>query len=708
MKNETLKKHHFWILLGFVPLFVLIAVLVISSSVGGAIAEKDAAIDKAAKEIATKTNPKPAPLIKKLGETNEFIASKKGDLWKVNWERQKDLFTWPNSNRLKAIEKMGLKFGQKIPNNDAQYNEFTREEIYLAEYSTARPGFPGTGMADKVAPTQFNGGWQRVLRHVNKRSEIQLTSDQIWLMLEDIWVQRSLLDAIRSVNEQMAEFKRVKFEKNGQVIDDPANPSTQDPLRRKFRSPTWELELEVVDRDNKKVMIGRLTNITDRLQLMGVGNVMRLNVWLQPGTDGKGKGVEPFEFRIGGESLKGVGALRDDGKTPANFIDIAPLPDQPLKDYPNVIPVGKEVVELVRVEQVFDTRTVPVRRIETIVLGYRDSRTAATTLLPPKFMEPKDGATTTTTTTTAPPGGGAGSSAGFPDGDRPGDSNPNSGATASSTLTGGGTVASVIDANKNRYLVVNDQVRRMPVAIVLVVDQAHIQDVLMAFVNSPLRFQITQVTWKRFRDNLDTGGAGGGSASPEGYVPSGPGQFGEGLDAGGDPDERRGGGSALGPPGGIGGPPPGMGPGVPPKGGSGSGSGLIGLAPGGPLSTGGSPAPGGGGIPSAPYSPYSQGGGSLTTFSESQLTSGLVELSIYGVVSLYEKYTPPADSADAAAKDKDKDQEKGKDPTGMGGEPTETKDKDNKDKDDPKDKDSKEPMTTPSTTPKMRVRRRVR
>jgi hypothetical protein len=27
--------------------------------------------------------------------------------------------------------------------------------------------------------------------------------------------------------------------------------------------------------------------------------------------------------------------------------------------------------------------------------------------------------------------------------------------------------------------------------------------------------------------------------------------------------------------------------------------------------------------------------------SESQLTSGLIEVSIYGIVSLYEKYTPP-------------------------------------------------------------------
>jgi hypothetical protein len=37
----------------------------------------------------------------------------------------------------------------------------------------------------------------------------------------------------------------------------------------------------------------------------------------------------------------------------------------------------------------------------------------------------------------------------------------------------------------------------------------------------------------------------------------------------------------------------------------------------------------------------------MTSISESQLTAGLVELTIYGIVSLYEKYQAPA--ADPAA-----------------------------------------------------------
>ena len=701
MKNsDALKKHHFWILLGFVPLFVLIAILVVSSSVGGAIAERDKKITDATKEISSKTNPKPVALINKLEETNTRVAAKKGDLWKENWERQagidpqtgkqdpaKNLFTWPNSTKLKAIERMGLKFGDKIPNDDGQYNEFRRDEVYLAEYSNARPGFPGTGMADMVAPTQFRGGWERVLRHVNARSDVQLTSDQIWLMLEDIWVQRSLLSAIKSVNDEIAEFKRIRFEKNGQVIDDPANKATQDPLRRKFRSPIWELELEVERRDNQPILVGRLTNITNRLQMMGLNNMMVIKVWLEPGSDGKGKGVEPFEFRIGGESLKGVGAVNRDG-SPANTIVIAPLPDQQIKDYINLIPPGKNIVEIVRVQQQFDTRTVPVRRIESLVLGYPDSRTASVPLVAHKTMQPKEGSEPTTGGTT---GGGFntgsgsfGSAGGPPPGMTSGI--PRDGATGSGTQTavraGGGTIAAVIDANKKRYLVANDQVRRMPVGLVVVVDQANIQDVLLALANSPLRFQITQVDWVRFRGNLGGAGGGGSSTSGDFIVTSGPG---DSSIRGSDEDADRPGGGFGG------GPPRGMGP---PGGYGGSLGGPV--QPG--TSGGGGPPGGGGNVfgTTLPYNPPGGGGyfpgssGGLTTVSESQLTSGLVELSIYGIVSLYEKYTPPADATAAEVKDKDTEP---KDKT------TEPMEPDPKQPPEPKD-----PMTTSPPNPKMRRR----
>src|SRR5205823_11958628 len=69
-----------------------------------------------------------------------------------------------------------------------------------------------------------------------------------------------------------------------------------------------------------------------------------------------------------------------------------------------VIPATMPVVEIFDVEQVFDARTVPVRRIDRLVLGYPDARNAAATPMLPEFIKEE------TVDQTAPggPGGPAG------------------------------------------------------------------------------------------------------------------------------------------------------------------------------------------------------------------------------------------------------------------------------------------------------------
>src|SRR5207248_1101913 len=79
---------------------------------------------------------------------------------------------------------------------------------------------------------------------------------------------------------------------------------------------------------------------------------------------------------------------------------------------------------------------------------------------------------------------------------------------------------------RNRYIAVTEQVRHMPVALSLVVEQGHMQDVLTAVTNSRLRIQITQVQWKRAEGIKSTlagsgntaggGNTGGGSERPSG------------------------------------------------------------------------------------------------------------------------------------------------------------------------------------------------
>jgi hypothetical protein len=88
---------------------------------------------------------------------------------------------------------------------------------------------------------------------------------------------------------------------------------------------------------------------------------------------------------------------------------------------------------------------------------------------------------------------------------------------------------------RNRYIDVTGQVRRVSVAMVLIIDQAHIQDVLTSFANSrdplltvtnppdvKLRTQTTQFHWQRMPDTFKLVDQSENRPEP-GTVPSGPG-----------------------------------------------------------------------------------------------------------------------------------------------------------------------------------------
>jgi hypothetical protein len=643
MKNENaLKKHHFWILLGIVPLFTLIAVLTVSSNVGGKIEERAKAIKEATSAIDGKKNPKPVSLINEALVSLKKVEKRQGGLHKENWDAQRYLFTWPgNSKLLQRFDQMDLKFGAPLPTDQGEFDEFRKPEVYLREFSSLLRKDavgPGTGMADKVAPTQFNNGdWRSVLRHVNDWGQSQITKDEVWLVMEDIWVQRSLLDAVRSVNAEMATFRRAKRDADGNVVVDPSfneagskldadgkPTATPDPekLKALFRSRTWGVELKVVKEGTAYKLVGTLSNLTERLQLLGNNNTLALNVWFA-------KAPQPLLFQIGGEYLAGKGAkklVKLDGKEveeAADAIAAVPLPSHTLA-------AGVEPTEIVRVEQVFDTRTVPVKQINALVLGKLDSRYAGQQLVAPKFFPPDPDAAGAADAKGpgGPPGGPPGSTGG-PPGVPMGATGPPAGPPTGPGAGfggglpagpqavpgkpfGGGSILEIADGNKKRYLAATGEVRRMPVGLVLVVDQSFLQDVLLAFANSPLRFQITQVTWKRFSGTLVGATSSGTSAGPGGDIAFGSGS--SNVRGSGDPD------AVMSPSMGVSKVRPTM-----------PGSG----APGGPgpVRTG----PGGAG-PGSVGPASSAGGPNGSSVSEAQITAGLIELSVYGVISLYEKF----------------------------------------------------------------------
>jgi hypothetical protein len=603
-KNDSLKKHHFWILAGLAPLLALLAMVFLMTGPGEA-KEKAAGEIEAKKKEATSTQPKGKGVLENdFPRQKEKLLERREILWKANYEAQKGIFDWPQDPRLADLEKRYTKFGAKMDTTqNFAFEAIKDRNIYETAYDQ---------VAEEIKPTVFPGGnWRRVLRYVSNWTEKYPTSDQVWLALEDLWVQRGLLLPVKEVNAAAARFELVKEDgPDGKKVEPP-------PLKRKFENRIWELELEVPTSGPhaNKAILATLTNKTNRIQLLGTNNAMRLNIWLSEGAPGPMRYVIQKDFAKAKEKIK---------------IE-TPLPTL------HMIPGDTEVQAITRVEQVLDERTVPVRQVLNIELGYKDARHHQATLVKPDWWKEPE--------VVAPADGMSGEPGGMPGGMLPGGEAGGmpggmpgglGGGRFGAMMPGGGGVqaakagppTAVLDYNRNRYVIVTDQVRRMPVAVVLLVDQMFVQDALVAYANSPLRFQITQYHWKRFRGSLSSatgGGMMGGMGFPFGGDLGGGDEFGspDGGDPGAGSPDGGGSGYILPGRGGM----PGMMPG-----------GMPGMMPGGEGGYGGY---GGFGMP---------GGGTTGSISEGQITSGLVELTLYGIVTLYNKYeTQPADGTTPGA-----------------------------------------------------------
>ena len=547
MNAAALKKQHFWILAGLAPFLALLAVLMYMMDVG-------AAVEAAAGLIKTKTDEvkgakAPGKLVlEKLDKQKSQLFDKRKDLWLDNWNRQLTeykLFEWPATNdaQLRAIAAQYPKFGTPMPGNNDAFEVFKRTDVYEAAYNR---------IADSVKPTIFpNRNWRGALRYVDNWGPRTPRWEQIWLALEDFWAQRALLLPVADVNKHAATFKLVR----------PADGSEPPAKKRTFRSPVWEFELEVLDPDpvsGKRVLKSKMTNLTDRIQFYGVRNRMVLRVWFsdRPNT--------PWaDYRVEGE-----------------FVKARETKDIPVVPQLHTIPPEVEIDKIARVEQLLDEISVPVRQVTSIELGYKDSRVNATELKAPEWWKDDP--------TALPPvdpnlAGGEGGERGPP----AGFGGP--GGAPGAAMGKVGPPNAVLDAHSKRYIDISPQVRRMPVAVVVLVDQLFLQDVLTAYTNSPLRMLISQFHWNRFRGVLPP------PMDQEGYGGTPP----VGSGVGGYPGV-----------GGFSAPPPG----VPTFGGRGFGG-------------------EGGEFGSPSFAP--------TTVAEGQYTSGLIEVTLYGTISLYEKYEEP-------------------------------------------------------------------
>ncbi|HEV8059366.1 MAG TPA: hypothetical protein VGP68_05815 [Gemmataceae bacterium] len=642
--KEFLLKHRFWILTGVFVILALVPLFLLTTSVSDEVAKKRDEYDKAKKAVEGITSPMNDSWVTAYNVKDKFVSDKRDEVHGQAWRSQENMMTYPES--LKPIMKDKY-FGDTLVFTDL--DKFARD--YQSQLGSAvvevQPLLPLEGYEKGVV--QFPGGSiDGVLRLSVQFTSLPPSKEDFWLAQEDLWVKRELLRIIRDANDSVARFHAADEEQP--VVEkkqpEPANPAKPaadasvagnkpaadasaaenkpadgatppapkpaakpivkksiDLNHRVFRNQHWELDLTLKQglNDQKKPVYkvsGTIKNIGKRQRPLGI------------------------DFKV----------LLQDGPDPAGII--LPVDREPLAVGETwTIPPTREFSAdqiafdgLHGVEEVLTWRTAPVKRIDVIELGYSSSRMANRTLKPPRWYVPPVAAETT-----AGPEGAGGPPTGM---------GGKMGMMGMGGATGGAVTTTKNGMVLNRYIDTNEQVRHMPVGMVVIADDEHLAELLSAFTNSRLRIQVTQSHWQVCRDKLapqsEEPSTGPGAPAKGGNIGVGPGRGGK---RGGDEIGSRGGannGAYRNPS-------------------RGGGKGFPGASMPGNLSGSGMQMPSGpGGFRSGPGGmpggmPGRNSFGSSEGDDEENLN--LLEVAIYGVASLYERFPPKPPAPEGAAAD---------------------------------------------------------
>jgi hypothetical protein len=426
--KEFLLKHHFWILAGLVLPLELFAFIWLSTSVAGDNDKDRDTIEKAKKDLAAQNDIKNDNFLKALQKKDKVLATQKGVVWKKAWDKQYTIFNWPPLDGHEgALDKAS--FGDPIDNVTCSIFERTYSDYVAKVYDNL------------IAPTEYvgaDGSWRGLLRYVPEWKDRPVDSEDLWLSMEDIWVQRELLNVIVETNKVAATFASVEPPKKD--ADVPAGAKS-------FQSPYWRIDLWLVEGK----LHGKITNVSTRRQALDADFDVKVHETGRPT-----RIHVNFKPRAVNESFKFERDLR--ASNPAGVYDIV---------------------------QVLDLRTVPVKRVTALKMGREgnsDRKSHYGMKARPQNAPAPAAGSDTVATPPAPPG----------------------------PLSKNGL-------ERDRYIDVTPQVRRTPVAMVVIIDQNFMQDLLRAFANSKLRIQTTLMHWQHIQERQQAGAGflGGGSVAPQ-------------------------------------------------------------------------------------------------------------------------------------------------------------------------------------------------
>jgi hypothetical protein len=529
--KDDLKKNRFWIGLGGFVLLWFICFVTLRVSASSARNAEKTKFDTASKAVGEyfTAGPDKKPNVKafnpaKRPKNDSFLPpwekygekfrDQKDEAWKQAWEVQKDLLVfgtdglndrWKKSNSfeewLAGFENPSRELSSELnlyrgAPRSLYLKQFADLEprllrdgapqddglLFPAEYRGARAGYelimaPATaGSGEQTGNEGRSSAGQPGYGGHSQRSIIgfwrngQPTAEELFLAQEDFSVKVELLRCLRKALDGAARMEEGPsgFWHETLAL---AEPPAKDNARRVFHNANWELTLLFETEGNKTFIAAdsviRNVNVSRRTLLVS-----------NPTT----KGALEFVLRQGGNEkklqLKGERlAWGKEAKFGDRFTCDVIDPSRPFT-----------------VEQVFDWSTSPVRRVDDVRIPALSHRLAAVPLKPhPGFKAPEQASE-------EQPSGGKD--------ERQQGAVPPGAVPPTGTATGGGGDAPAAKRNAtetnglavNRYLAVTDQARALPFGLVVVVDEANVDDVVAALCNSPLRVQISQIDYQRVRN----------------------------------------------------------------------------------------------------------------------------------------------------------------------------------------------------------------
>ena len=528
--KEALLKHRFWIMLGVAVPLILVAMYVLRVDIASGIEKSRKAVDTALKSIKTVGGDFPSQeQIDKLGKEVEKANAQVNVVWSKVFREQVPYMFWPEAFEKKHPFETG-KFIREIkettdaaasdPNHfigtlldserdtnyirlkgkDGKEERFYRtrsfdkqflglqtgksydiyfqkaryfnDELHDAEQTDYDQHYIDQirPILDIVEPVNVDGvgvvqlgqgerGWQapsdendrrppsdqkaavaRYLRWVPKWNAAVNFSDEAWMAQEDLWIQKEIYENIRNANDQVAKMVGKGAEKKQEQAT--------------FRNPYFEISLRLLSQNKLQVT---LKNLRDNRQKLEISFRIRMR---------KDEKQKWDTINVQGEPLDPVGTKGKGSDTMTKEL---------------TLDNGLPRTGVYEVEQVLTWETAAVRRIDHIAIG---SSWAEDMSLNQRQ---------------------------FPDGVRPlvpvAEAKEEEGGDKKRVVRGDRDAAKMnaVGINglvKERYIEVNDQARRLPVGVALIVDQMHLGRILKAFENSKFRFVITQTLINRYPGSL--------------------------------------------------------------------------------------------------------------------------------------------------------------------------------------------------------------